>query len=231
MDNETKAILFEVIAAIISLLIFISIIVYIIFFENKKDNVDSCTEEYIIAEKPISEEPQTANLRTLLAEPIIVVEQEIDTINIIESTEYIEEEVIIEEETILNEVNPYIELIDSLTEYEKELLYKITFAEAGNQEAEGQRAVIEVILNRVLSDNFPNTVEGVLSQPHQFSTWSKRNKIKKENQDMIVEILELVYVEEPILPSIEYVFFDGKKHTKYATNYIKIQDHWFGTKY
>lgn len=230
MDNDTKAILFEVIAAILSLLIFIGIIVYIIFFENKKDNIDSNIEECTIVAKTISEEPQTANLRTLLAEPIIEQESPQYAINIIESFVIIEEEVIIEE-IELNEVNPYTELIDSLTEYEKELIYKITFAESGNQEAEGQRAVVEVILNRVLSNNFPDTVEGVLSQPHQFSTWSKRNKIKQEDQNKIVEILELVYAEEPILPSVEYVFFDGKKHTKYATNYIKIQDHWFGTKY
>ena len=47
---------------------------------------------------------------------------------------------------------------------------EVTFREAGNQSVEGKRAVIEVILNRVKTDVWPDTVELVLSQPRQFMT-------------------------------------------------------------
>jgi N-acetylmuramoyl-L-alanine amidase len=42
-------------------------------------------------------------------------------------------------------------------------------AEAGNQDEVGQRLVIDVILNRVDSIYFPDTVEAVIFQPSQFT--------------------------------------------------------------
>lgn len=141
---------------------------------------------------------------------------------IIEEPKVIQEEkIIIEEEIILN---PYVEIIDNLTEEEKELLLKITFAESGNQEIEGQRAVIEVILNRVISDKFPNDVISVLSQKGQFSTWKLRNKVSN-NEDQVTALQE-VYENEPILSS-DYLYFSRGKQS-YAKDHVKIQDHWFG---
>lgn len=52
---------------------------------------------------------------------------------------------------------------------EKELLASIIFCEAGNQPYEGQVAVGAVVMNRVQSGSFPNTVEGVIYQGGQFS--------------------------------------------------------------
>ena len=121
--------------------------------------------------------------------------------------------------------NPYADLIDSLTDDEKYLIYQITFLEAGDQSMEGQRAVVEVILNRVLSDKYPNTVEGVLSQSGQFVTWSYRNS-KSHNEEQ-EEALQLVYEEEPIL-TLDYLMFSMGKFS-WGRNYIKIGDHWFGT--
>ena len=51
-----------------------------------------------------------------------------------------------------------------------ELLAKITYAEAGNQTLEQQLAVAAVILNRVESESFPNTIQEVISQKGQFSS-------------------------------------------------------------
>lgn len=220
MDNEeiqcNRLLAVGVSMMIIALLILIGVL-YNIFTDNNQNNKESENSlEGLLISQPISEEPQTANLEiqpALYKSSALTVKTL--TVN----------EIIIEEEVI---VNPYIEIIENLTEYEKELIYKITFAEAGNQEEEGQRAVIEVILNRVLSDDFPSTVEGVLSQKNQFSTWGRRNKIKQIDMERIIPILELVAMEEPVLPSTEYLFFARGKQTKYATDFIKIQDHWFG---
>lgn len=49
------------------------------------------------------------------------------------------------------------------------LLAKIAMAEAESEDTEGKALVILVVLNRVWSDGFPNTVEEVIYQPEQFS--------------------------------------------------------------
>lgn len=52
----------------------------------------------------------------------------------------------------MGERSIYADKIDELEDYEKVLICQITFREAGNQSIEGKRAVIEVILNRVMDD-------------------------------------------------------------------------------
>ena len=52
---------------------------------------------------------------------------------------------------------------------DQKLLASIIFCEAGNQPYEGQVAVGAVIMNRVRSSYFPNTVSGVIYQGGQFS--------------------------------------------------------------
>lgn len=53
-----------------------------------------------------------------------------------------------------------------------QLLMKVAQAEAGNQGQVGQWLVMCVVLNRVESENFPNTVEEVIYQDGQFATAS-----------------------------------------------------------
>lgn len=50
-----------------------------------------------------------------------------------------------------------------------ELLSTIIYCEAGNQPYEGQIAVGSVVMNRVASRNFPNSISGVIYQKGQFS--------------------------------------------------------------
>lgn len=56
-----------------------------------------------------------------------------------------------------------------LTEADFDLIAAVVFLEAGNQSAEGQQAVVEVIFNRLIHEAFPNTVSEVLWQENQFS--------------------------------------------------------------
>lgn len=123
--------------------------------------------------------------------------------------------------------NPYQMLIDNMTEEDKAVLKRIVWAEANNQSIEGQRAVIEVCLNRMLSSNDwgqKDGIIGVLSKKGQFATWKSRNKVKSNaDQDLA---LELVYTEEPVLPSVKYVYFDRKGRN--GINKIRIESHWFG---
>ncbi len=50
-----------------------------------------------------------------------------------------------------------------------DLLAAIVYAEAGDQDFTGQRLVADVVLNRVRSAAWPNTISGVIYQPGQFS--------------------------------------------------------------
>lgn len=50
-------------------------------------------------------------------------------------------------------------------------LSRVIHRESGNQPLEGMMAVGNVVLNRVADPVFPNTVEGVLAQKNQFSTY------------------------------------------------------------
>lgn len=51
----------------------------------------------------------------------------------------------------------------------RSILERIVEAEAGNQDIKGRQLVANVILNRVKSEKFPDSVKGVVFSPGQFS--------------------------------------------------------------
>ncbi|MCD8358423.1 MAG: cell wall hydrolase [Oscillospiraceae bacterium] len=51
-----------------------------------------------------------------------------------------------------------------------EILLKVAMAEAEGESVEGKALVILVVLNRVWSDDFPDTIEEVVFQKNQFTT-------------------------------------------------------------
>lgn len=57
----------------------------------------------------------------------------------------------------------------TFSEEDRYLLANLIYCEAGNQPYEGQVAVGSVVVNRVLSSVYPNTVSGVIYQYKQFS--------------------------------------------------------------
>ena len=113
----------------------------------------------------------------------------------------------------------------SVSEYEGDLLERILWAEANDQSFDGQKAVVEVIFNRLRSSEWPNTIEGVLSQKGQFATWKSRNKVRptEVQSDVISEVLRET---ETVIPA-DYVYFSTKKHG-WRHDCFKIEDHWFG---
>lgn len=73
----------------------------------------------------------------------------------------------------------------SLTEDEINLLAGIVWLEARGEPVEGQEAVVEVVLNRMASELFPNTLYDVLSQgnPTQFCSWKSRNSAQPTEKE------------------------------------------------
>lgn len=73
-----------------------------------------------------------------------------------------------EEETDDTDDNVFSAVDYHPTEEEMELFVRTVSAESPNEPLEGQTAVAAVIVNRVLSDDFPNTLWEVLTAPNQF---------------------------------------------------------------
>lgn len=69
-------------------------------------------------------------------------------------------------EEALGDQSRYTDL--KLTKEEIQLFARVIWAEARGESEEGQQAVAEVILNRIVSDNFADTLEGVIFADGQF---------------------------------------------------------------
>lgn len=75
------------------------------------------------------------------------------------------------------------------------LLAKIAMAEAGGEDTEGKALVILVVLNRVWSNEFPDSISEVIYQEGQFSPVSNGRFDRVEPDEDCYRALELVQVE------------------------------------
>lgn len=65
-------------------------------------------------------------------------------------------------------------------------LSRVIYAEAGNQPLDGRIAVGTVVFNRLNSDRFPDTVQGVIFAPGQFSTVSNGTIYQEPDTDSMI---------------------------------------------
>ena len=116
----------------------------------------------------------------------------------------------------------------TMTDEEAQLLRSILALEAdyGTEGHDGQKAVVEVIFNRVLSPRWPDTVADVIYQRGQFATvkYLKRpyNRPGEHEDDAISAVLRET---ETVLPSTDYVYFSRGKSNGKA--FVKLNHHWF----
>lgn len=112
---------------------------------------------------------------------------------------------------------------------EMEMLSQLCQAEAGNQGLTGMRYVADVVLNRVDSDKFPNTIEEVIYQidPVQFSpTVNGAYEAAAYNMsDEAYEAVELEWFGERLDDKILY--FSSTEQPVNGQNAWKFGDHWF----
>ena len=115
----------------------------------------------------------------------------------------------------------YIQSGDSY--YDADALYWLSHiinAESGNQSLEGKIAVGNVVMNRVDSEEFPDTIYDVLHQRNQFSPVVS-GSIKKTPNDGSVVAAKLVMEGVEIVPTA--LFFNMKGISSYASrnrNYV-----------
>ncbi len=89
-------------------------------------------------------------------------------------------------------------------------LSRIIFAESGNQPLEGKMAVGSVVMNRVASPIFPDTIQGVLSQKNQFSPYKNGALAKRDPNESSVIAAKLVLDGGEVEEVAGALWFDGR---------------------
>lgn len=117
--------------------------------------------------------------------------------------------------------------IDYISDEDFDLMAKTVYAEAKTEEFEGQVAVAEVILNRVESDNYPNTVKDVIKQPGAFASWSNGSVEAAPFDDECCEAVQDA-LNERIFPVTVVWFREGRFHP-FGTPYTVIGNHYFSS--
>lgn len=115
---------------------------------------------------------------------------------------------------------------DRITPEEYEELATLVHAEAGNQDEVGKRLVVDVVLNRVESDTFPDTIHEVINQKYQFSTmWDgafERAKGAVDESDY-----EAVQQEVDKRIDARILFFTAGGYGEYGTHAYQHGAHYF----
>lgn len=105
---------------------------------------------------------------------------------------------------------------------------RVAMAECGNTETiEGIGRVFEVIANRVRSDRFPNTIDGVIFQRYQFETvttgriWQYR--INEKVEQAWDNLIDRGYCNDN-----KVLFFTAGGYNPYCVPAYKLGNHYFG---
>lgn len=99
----------------------------------------------------------------------------------------------------------------SVTNYEKDLLARLVRAEAQSEPYIGKVAVAVVVLNRVASDKFPNSIKEVIYQQGQFSPITNGSINKSADAESIRAVEEALTVNRS---SNQSLFFYNPKIAK-----------------
>lgn len=113
-----------------------------------------------------------------------------------------------------------------LTDDEIDLIALVTMAEAEGECVEGKRLVIDVILNRLESSRFDDTVHDVVYASGAFSSmWNGR----VDRCYVMDEIRQLVVEELQSRTNYEVLYFRTKHYHKFGTPVVQVGNHYFST--
>ena len=82
----------------------------------------------------------------------------------------------------------------NLTEKDKVLLTQLVYSEANNQSEDGKKAVVDVVINRMLHESYPDSVEEIILQKGQFVNSEKISTlpITENNRQAVDEALNSI---------------------------------------
>ncbi len=109
------------------------------------------------------------------------------------------------------------------------LVARVIYAEAAGEPYEGKVAVGAVIMNRVNSNLFPNTIAGVIYEPWQFSCVGNWMFNSAPDQDSIDAAIEAVNGVDPTGGALFYFNYHTVTNTwLWSKPYAAvIGNHWF----
>lgn len=118
----------------------------------------------------------------------------------------------------------------SVTSSDHRLLAKLVYAEARGEPYKGQVAVAAVVLNRVRSSKFPNTISGVIYQKNQFSVVSNGSINRTPNSSAIRAARDAMNGWDPTGGCLFFYNPSGTSDQWIRTRNIKtvIGRHYFG---
>ena len=94
-----------------------------------------------------------------------------------------------------------------LTDTEADTLARVIWLEARGEPFDGQQAVAEVVFNRMLSPEFPDTLDEVIYQEGQFST---AERVQSAEPTEVQYIAISTALSGPNILPVEVVFFSQK---------------------
>ena len=115
---------------------------------------------------------------------------------------------------------------EMISEDDISLIALVTMAEAEDECEEGKRLVIDTILNRMDSEEFPDTVSGVIFEPYQFPSMTNGRAERCEVRD---DICELVREELQSRYNFDCIFFKTDYYSEYGTPLFRVGNHYFSS--
>lgn len=107
-----------------------------------------------------------------------------------------------------------------------ELLALCVEAEAGNQGLIGKKYVVDTVLNRVDSDDFPDNITDVIMQQNQFSVVLDGRIWEVEPTE---ETFQAVQEELENRTNYDVLYFTTEGFCQWGTAWKKVGDHYFST--
>ena len=154
-------------------------------------------------------------------------QEEIDTIERVIKSEATYQSKPEQKEASVDEIVEPEEETQEVAFYLNELMYlaQCVEAEAGNQDLLGKRLVVDVVLNRVDSPDFPDDIISVINQKNQFSVVANGMIDIVEPRE---STWEAIYLELENRSDSQILFFrSGHAHSFCEHNY-QHGDHYFG---
>jgi spore germination cell wall hydrolase CwlJ-like protein len=113
------------------------------------------------------------------------------------------------------EPTPIVESYLPITEYERTLLCNIVANEAGSDwiGIYDKASVVACVMNRVNSPDFPNTIEGVLTQPYQFSGYYASSYYYSTVTDACIQAVDYYFNNPNEFGS--WLYFEGNGTNNY----------------
>ena len=107
-----------------------------------------------------------------------------------------------------------------------ELVAQLVEAEAGNQSFDGKCAIVDVLLNRLESPDFPDTMEEVIFQEGQFSVIAN-GAFDKAAWNMQESDYKAVAYEYEMHSNKTWLYFNNTENVSGSGEICQIGDHYF----